>query len=175
MGPSVITRQDHLPRTSQTHSLRQQARKSGRLGGGPHTLKPENSLPLPHPRPIGICWAAEGKRAREAAKQQHLTVIRRQHSVTSPGGARPTLVFSLPSERGLLPGCPKGLCAAELTFLWEAVQQSDKPLTPAANSLPRPQGLTRLKACLLLPSRSLKQPACVLGRAGRDGAPEETR
>lgn len=173
MGPSVATRQDHPPRTSQMLTLSQKARKTGRLGGGPNTLKPENNLPLAHPQ---ANWDLLGSRREERARSSQaatLTVIRRQRRVlplqVEPS---PNLAFSLPSERGLLPRCRQGLCAAELTFLWEAVQQSDKPPhTCRTSSLPRPQapqGLTRLKACLLLPSWSLKQPACVLreGRAG---------
>lgn len=63
-----------------------------------------------------------------------------------------------------------GCCAAELAFVWGVLQQPHKPPhTCYTNSLPEargPQGLNRLKACLILSSWSLQPLVCAL-REGR--------
>lgn len=128
----MTTRQDHPPRTSQMPTLSQEARKTGRLGCGPNTLKPENSLPLPH---LQATWDLLGREREERARSSQaatLTAIRRQReSVTSPGGAQPDLGLLCPSPRSQVsPGfvvqpsslsCGK-LCSSQTSHLTPAAQ-----------------------------------------------------
>lgn len=172
----MTTRQDHPPRTSQMPTLSQEARKTGRLGCGPNTLKPENSLPLPH---LQATWDLLGRGREERARSSQaatLTAIRRQReSVTPPGGAQPDLGLLCPSphsqvSRGLW--CsrarfPVGSCAA----VRQATSHLPHKQPPSAPRAPR---LGQAEACLLLPSRSLKQPARVL-RAGRAGVEHQRK
>lgn len=159
----MTTRQAHPPGTSQMPTLSQEARRTGGLCYGPNTLKPENSLPLPHPQ---ANWDLLGKGRGERARSSQAATLSSGGSVRgSPLHVEPspTLAFS---ARLLAPqGSPGPVVQLSSVSCGKLCSSQTSHLTPAAQP---PQGLTRLKAGLLLPSWGLKQPACVLreGRAG---------